>query len=266
VELGAMLTLCWGTVAVTTLDELAEAAAAGGFGAISATPAMALGGGRPSTPPVSYVDALLGALPGSPPLDAIQPAYRHFFEPGTDNCFRAAALTGAPVLNVAHFLGDAVPLPAMIDAFGALCTRAAREGLALTLEFIPGSGVPDLATALAIVTGTGADNAGVLVDTWHLSRSGGTVADLAAAPAGTLTAIQLSDRCTTRAEGAYVPMRDRLLPGDGDLPLSQIVATVRANSADAIVSVEVFSAALAALPPAEAAARAGAAARAALPL
>jgi sugar phosphate isomerase/epimerase len=258
------LTLCWGTVAATTLDELADAAAAGGFDAISATPAMGLGAGRPSTPPVSYVDALLGALPGSPPLDVIEPAFRRFFEPGTDNCFRAAALTGAPVLNVAHFLGDAAPLTAMIDAFGALCTRAAHEGLMLTLEFIPGSGIPDLATALAIVTGTGARNAGVLVDTWHLSRSGGTVADLIAAPAGTLAAIQLSDRRTSTAGGPYVPMSDRLLPGDGELPLAAIVDAIRANRADPIVSVEVFSSALAALPATEAAARAGAATRGAL--
>ena len=259
------LTLCWGTVAATSLDGLAEAGAAGGFDAISAMPAMALGAGRPSTPPVSYVDALLGALPGSPPLDAIEPGYRRFFEPGTDNCFRAAALTGASVLNVAHFLGGPAPLTEMIDAFGTLCTRAEHEGLALTLEFIPGSGIPDLATALAIVIGTGAPNAGVLVDTWHLSRSGGTVADLAAAPAGTLTAIQVSDRRTSTAEGTYVPMSDRLLPGAGDLPLAAIVEAIRANSGDPIVSVEVFSSVLAALPPADAARQAADALRRVLP-
>jgi sugar phosphate isomerase/epimerase len=238
------LTLCWGTVAATTLDELAEAAAAGAFDAISATPAMALGAGRPATAPVSYVDALLGALPGSPSIDEIEPGYRRFFEPGTDNCFRAAALTGAPVLNVAHFLGEPAPLAAMVDAFGELCARGAREGLTLTLEFIPGSGIPDLATALAIVTGTGAGNAGVLVDTWHLSRSGGTVADLRAAPAGTLRAMQLSDRRTTTPEGTYVPMSDRLLPGEGDLPLVAVVEAVCANHAHPILSVEVFSSVL----------------------
>lgn len=259
------VTLCWGTVAATTLDELAEAAVAGGFDAISATPAMALGAGRRSTPTVSYVDALLGALPGSPRIDAIEPGYRRFFEPGTDNSFRAAALTGAPVLNVAHFLGGPAPLTEMVDAFGALCARAAAEGLRLTLEFIPGSGIPDLATALAIVTGTGAPNAGVLVDTWHLSRSGGTVADLAAAPPGTLTAIQVSDRCTAVPEGTYVPMSDRLLPGDGDLPLAAIVETICTNSSDPIVSVEVFSSVLADLPPAQAARQAGDAFRRVLP-
>lgn len=256
------LTLCWGTVAASTLDELAAAATAGGFDAISATPAMAIDAGRGCLPPVSYVDALLGALPGSPPLTSIEPAYRRFFEPGVDNCFRAAALTGAPVLNVAHFLGGPAPLPQMSDAFGTLCARAAAEGLRLTLEFIPGSGIPDLATALAIVTATGAANAGVLVDTWHLSRSGGTVADLAAAPPGTLTAIQVSDRrVAATAEAAYVPMSDRLLPGSGDLPLAAIIDTVRANCAEAILSVEVFSTELASLPATEAAARAGAAMR-----
>ncbi len=116
-----------GTVAATTLDELAEAAVAGGFDAISATPAMALGAGRRSGPTVSYVDALARRCPDRPRSTRSSPAYRRFFEPGTGNCFRAAALTGAPVLNVAHFLGGPAPLTEMVDAFGALCAQGRRR-------------------------------------------------------------------------------------------------------------------------------------------
>lgn len=261
-----MTTLCWGTVAAaTTAEALAAAAAAGGFDAISVTPAMgaALVDGELPVP-ITSVDALLGALPGSPALDAIDPAYRHFFEPGIDGCVRALERTGARVLNVAHFLGRPTPLAELVDGFGAIGDRFARIGVRLTLEFIPGTGIADLPTALAIVGSSGVAEAGVLVDTWHLDRSGGTLDDVRAAPPGTLRALQLSDRRPPPPGRPYVPMGDRLLPGDGDLPLREIVAAVRVDRADADIGVEVFSSALASLAPADAAIRAGDATRRAL--
>ena len=253
-----MTTLCWGTVAsASTLEELTDAALAGGFDAISVTPAMGavFAGHRPRLP-VASVDALLGVLPGSPPIGSIAPEMRHFFEPGVDGCLAALERTGARVLNVAHFLGGPAPLAEMVDAFGSLCERFASEGVRLTLEFIPGSGVPDLATALAIVSGAGNADAGVLLDTWHLARSGGTVDDVVDATPGAVRAVQLSDRHAEPDGAAYVPMSDRLLPGDGDLPLADIVRAARANCADVDVAVEVFSSVLARLSPTEAGARA----------
>lgn len=259
-----MTTLCWGTVAAaTTLAELAGAAVAGGFDAISVTPAMGaeFPAGRHLPMPVASVDALLGVLPGSTPVGDVAPEFRRFFEPGIDGCLRALERTGAPVLNVAHFLGGPVPIGEMVDAFGALAERFAAAGVRLTLEFIPGTGIPDLPSALAIVTGAGVTGAGVLVDTWHLDRSGGTLDDVVAAPASTLRALQLSDRRREPQGAAYVPMSDRLLPGDGDLPLGEIVAAVLANHPEADIEVEVFSSVLGALSATEAGERAGAATR-----
>ena len=211
--------------------------------------------------PVASVDALLGVLPGSTPFDDIAPEFRRFFEPGIDGCLRALDRTGAPVLNVAHFLGGPAPIEEMIDAFGSIGERFTAAGVRLTLEFIPGTGIPDLPTALAVVTGAGVPGAGVLVDTWHLDRSGGSLDDVRAAPAGTLRALQLSDRRREPEGAAYVPMSDRLLPGDGELPLGDIVRAVLANHPEADIEVEVFSSVLGALSATEAGERAGAATR-----
>ena len=169
------VTLCWGTVGASTLDELALAADAGGFDAISAMPAMAPRARRSTAADGGQLRRRLAR--GPPRVAADRRGRRRvtstFFEPGVDGCFRSAGARRVHrCLNVAHFLGVAAPIGAMVDTFGALCERAAVHGAELTLEFIPGSGIPDLATALDIVTRTAAPNAGVLVDTWHLFAFG----------------------------------------------------------------------------------------------
>lgn len=255
--------LCWGTVAAPSFTALVEAAAMAGCPAVTVQPAMVaddLAGARRTLDRcdvgAAYVDPLLTALPGSPGPGDVAPEHGRFFAHGEDDCFRVAEAVGAETINVAHFLGRAVPVPALVDAFGGLCDRAAVRGLGLVLEFIPGTGVPDLATALTVVTGCGRPNAGVLLDTWHLARSGGDLDDVRSAPSGTLRAVQLSDRVAGPDPSAYVPMSDRLLPGEGDLPLGEIVAAARANHPAVTLSVEVFSAELRDLAPADAAGRA----------
>ena len=72
-------------------------------------------------------------------------------------------------------------MTAMIDAFGALCDRAGDD-LTVALEFMPYSGVPDLATAWQVVEGAGRANSGLIVDVWHWARAGMTAADLDGVP------------------------------------------------------------------------------------
>ena len=61
-------------------------------------------------------------------------------------------------------------------------------------------------------------------------------------------------------------MQGRLLPGDGDIPLAEILRAIRDTGTRAPLGVEVFSAQLDALPPVEVGRRAGAAARRVLAL
>ena len=69
-------------------------------------------------------------------------------------------------------------------------------------------------------------NGSVLLDTWHFARGGGTLADLDADTAALVGALQISDRSPEQDREPYVPRRGRKLPGDGALPLVEIVATV----------------------------------------
>ena len=107
--------------------------------------------------------------------------------------------------------------------------------------------VGSLATAIDVVSRVGAPNSGILVDTLHLSRSGSTPAELAAAVAaqpGLVPYLQLADapeavpadRTALRDEA----LNGRLLCGDGVLPIDDVVSAVPG----APLSVELRSAAL----------------------
>ena len=79
---------------------------------------------------------------------------------------------GSHVVNVGD-IGMPEDLAAMddvIEGFAGLCDRAAEHGLLVALEFLPWSGIPDVATAWRIVDAAGRANGGLLVDTWHHLR------------------------------------------------------------------------------------------------
>ena len=66
----------------------------------------------------------------------------------------------------------------VIDNFARMCTLASPFGLKLMLEFIPYCQTATVEAAHRVVTRAGQPNSGVLVDALHLSRSGGSPADL----------------------------------------------------------------------------------------
>lgn len=133
----------------------------------------------------------------------------------------ATAELGVPVIVANGFDPDEARFTAL---FARYCELAARSGIRVALEFLPYSGVRDLATALRIVAASGADNAGVLPDALHLERSGGSPADLRAIPPGRVVFAQLCDAQAwqgTRTDDLL--MREarggRLPAGTGVLPL-----------------------------------------------
>jgi sugar phosphate isomerase/epimerase len=103
-----------------------------------------------------------------------------------------------------------------------------------------------------------------MLDTWHLARSGGTLAQLAAVPKGLIGALQISDRREPPAGTTYTPMGGRLLPGEGELALVPLLRTLLTREPELTVGVEVFSDELRCLPAGQIAARVAASTRAVL--
>lgn len=237
--------LCWGCAPDAGLIELAEAASRHGFPEINVRPSQFLAARRDPTwrerleatgVTVGVVDALLGYLPGSPPPDGIDSARE------LDVCLETADELGARTLNVAHYRGDPeVGVDQIADSVRALAYRVGRTGPRISLEFIPGTGLPDLATTLQVIEAADSPGTGVMVDTWHHLRAGGTTGEISLAPPNSIIEAQISGRRTPNPSEVYVPMADRLPPGEGDAPLARMVAALRGVAPDVVLGVEVFA-------------------------
>ena len=152
--------------------------------------------------------------------------------------FHMARTFGVRHLNAG--LLERLPLDTVGEEFAALCERAGPD-LTVALEFMPYSGVPDLATAWQIVRAV--PNAGLIVDGWHWARAGQQGADLDDVPAERIVSVQL---CDVQAEPMKPPRAEslghRLPPGQG---YGDIVGMVRALAehgvTPAVMAVEVIS-------------------------
>lgn len=259
---GLEIGLCWGTLVQASLPELIEAAGRHGFPTLAVRPDTFLDTVSAGTDTailrrhlrdagvrVQVIDAIGAGLPGG---RAAEPTHAGGVVAGSmETCLRVAEALAAPIVNVCHYPyyeGGAVVLQEMIDSVGAISRAAEARGVRIVLEFVPNTGIPDLANALAIVSGVAMANCGIMLDPWHLSRSGGTVEDVRALPAGTIGGLQLDDRTPPPPGSAYVPMTGRDLPGEGQLPLIDIVHAALANNPNLTAEVEVFSEELRQLP------------------
>ena len=252
------LELCWGTVERASLIELLGAADRAGYGSVTVTPRSYLQlSGRDTRSVRSFladrplrvhvVDAILGGLPGSPRAEQVEPRFRPLFEYSSAQCFDVAGHLNAAAVNVAHFLGAAVGLDALSDAVAGLAAEARSRGVLITVECIPGTGIPSLSAAHRIAAAAGSDVVSVMLDTWHHARSGGGVGDIRQLPPGAIGGLQLSDRRAPPPGTPYRAMEDRLLPGRGELPLAELLSAALGNSPDVPVGVEVFSSELRAM-------------------
>jgi sugar phosphate isomerase/epimerase len=143
-----------------------------------------------------------------------------------------AVIDAAAEIGARHVLlaGGAAEPAAVLDRFAALCDRAAAAGTWVVLEFLPIFRVDRLAAAVRIVTEAARPNGGVLVDTLHLARSGGHPADLRRVPRYLMPYLQVAD-ASDRAPETVAGLREealheRLLPGEGGLPLAETLAEV----------------------------------------
>jgi sugar phosphate isomerase/epimerase len=165
------------------------------------------------------------------------------------------------VLDAGHRLGARFALVLgydtdrnrLVDSFTRVCVAAADRGIRPGLEFMKYSAVQTIEDAVDVVHRSAHPAGSVLVDALHLQRSGGSPASLRAIPPDLLPYGQLCDGPLLPVwpddDQARVESRtDRLLPGDGELPLRDLLRALPPGGA---LSVETPVAALAALPVAD---------------
>ena len=119
-----------------------------------------------------------------------------------------------------------------LDRFCELCDRAAVYGLEVGLEFAIYTGVRTLAHAADVVARSKRANASVLIDALHFSRSGGLPFHVASVDPSLLRYAQICDAGPDIPGPGDTPalIREartgRLLPGEGVLPLTELVAAL----------------------------------------
>ncbi|MGH7308113.1 MAG: sugar phosphate isomerase/epimerase family protein [Candidatus Rokuibacteriota bacterium] len=122
-----------------------------------------------------------------------------------------------------------------LERFCELCERAAPYALNVNLEFAIYTGVRTLAHAAHVVARAKRSNASVLIDALHFSRSGGLPVHVRQADPALFRYAQICDASADMPAPADTPalIREartgRLLPGEGVLPLAELVAALPAT-------------------------------------
>ena len=207
---------------------------------------------------VAEIDGQVSWLPGEPSGERAA---------SVDEALEVAAGLAARSLTAlewnGHRVGVDLDATFVADAFGELCARAASQELLVHIEYFPFSGIPDLATALAVANGAACANGGVMVDVWHHVRGadGGNPEVLVGA-APKVFGVQLNDAAIAAGDDVrHECMHGRELPGAGVAACGPIAAALRRGGCVAPFGVEVFSDVLDERDPDDAARRARDAAR-----
>lgn len=148
-------------------------------------------------------------------------------------CIEAGAALGASRLGVN---GEDPELDRFIDKFARLCDLAKPYGMAVDLEFMVWRPMRNLQTAEKVVRAAGRDNGKILIDTLHLARSGGTLADLQALDPNLIGSMQICDAPLAgplphETQAILAEARSgRLPPLEGELPLLEWIRAVPAST------------------------------------
>ncbi len=161
-------------------------------------------------------------IPVTPDIDVT--AYEPMFE--------AAAALGARCVTVSGDDPDPGRLSGNLAKLGEL---AAFFGLRVDLEFMRWRHVGTLAQGRAAIERAASSNLALLVDALHLSRSGGSPQELQGLPQGMVQAVQLCDAPCVAPVGdeaiIFEARNGRLPPGEGALPLSDLLQVLSADTA-----------------------------------
>jgi sugar phosphate isomerase/epimerase len=158
--------------------------------------------------------------------------------------FAAKAADLRAPLVLAFVLDATLVDPSITQRNLATLVAAVEEaGATVCVEFLPFSGVPDLATAWRLVEPLG-PAAALAIDTWHWKRQPGGPDPhvLGSIPGGRIAYVQLCDAAPEAAEELRTEaMLGRRLPGDGVVDFNQFFAALSAADARPFFAPEVFN-------------------------
>lgn len=156
-------------------------------------------------------------------------------------CFHMCDLFGVEHINIGLMENYSVEHTA--QKLKELCARAGKY--IIGVEPMPYSGIPDFEKAWAVVQQSGADNAYIILDTWHWVRANQEYRILTPEQAAKIISIQINDayeRPYAKSILRNESMHDRLAPGEGAKDTVGFVKMIKDSGIKPrVIGVEVIS-------------------------
>ncbi len=171
----------------------------------------------------------------------------------TERVCAAAVALGAG--NVLLAVSEPAPFEQWVRVVGAAGAYAARNGLRLSIEFTGYTPLASLDATYRLCDEAGWEVCSIALDSLHLMRTGGDVAAVRSLRSDQIGLVQLSDAQTSVEIDLVDDSRNRRLPpGDGELPLQEIVDAIDSTGYTGPIIAEVLSSAVRAQDPVHSAA------------
>ena len=156
----------------------------------------------------------------------------------------AAETLGARHVKVGDFFNKEVEMDKVTEAFAGLCKDAANAGTRILFEVMPFAMIDNVADSLTMLEGSGADNGGLMIDTWHIVKMGTPYEELARVPKKYLLGVELNDGYLVTPEGmdtSTETTQHRKFPGEGEFDMPGFMDAIEATGYDGPYGVEVIS-------------------------
>jgi sugar phosphate isomerase/epimerase len=136
--------------------------------------------------------------------------------------------------------GADLELDRIVECYRVLCALGAEHGVMPLLEpWASSPALGRLAQALYVTASCDHDNAGLLLDVYHLHKAGSGFAGLRLLNGAAMPVFHINDYPADPPRG-QLRVRHRVLPGDGVAPLQSIVQSLRAAGFRGDLSLELF--------------------------
>jgi sugar phosphate isomerase/epimerase len=151
--------------------------------------------------------------------------------------FRRASEVGAGCV-ICIYNNPQAPIKKAREQWGEFLDRVADFGVRAAFEFIGSHPAYQTIDAAMDIVASGSDVGGLLVDTYHFWRGHSNIATLGSLTAEQLVLVHLNDVKNVPREQSTD--RDRTYPGQGIMPLTHILSTIRSIGYDGFYDVEIF--------------------------